>query len=692
MRGCYVFLANYRTAFSWWVGFGIRMVILAVICTFVNGLVVMPVGASARQIGMISKQLAFSGTQIALTKQQETIFSNNNIIFYDPDAKNCMDGGSAGLLSGDTAEEKVWNYFVSANIPGVSDNAAVIAGIMGNLYEESNYDPFLRNAKYWGIYQTEPGNIKGLVEAKYGDSYWWFGINGKGVGDPSRYADDVWAGAVEIELNQLTQSNPRFTNDFVNHLGKVSNMSGEDGAASYAELFEVEIERAICTAAMSDCHGYSQYLKDPAVQAYANTELYPSNPALHNIKYQRVEKRSNNAREIYNKYANVGSEVASSDGASSNCIKNESDYPQYFQGDSQWGSEMHGSVGTIRDTGCGPSSMAMLVTVATGQKVTPLDIVNALDGGNYTDGNREELTLKVCEKFGCEAKKVDPGNDENMKQALREGWMLHFSGKEDGHNSNDPAETWVTRPFSEGGHYIGIFYIDEDDNVLIADSGNKGLGRANRKMTWEQATSLRWKDDEFKPIMAIRGNGSCTNTKGFCNSSGGAIVEGGLTWEQAEKIADYYNSDEYTPLEMFPDLPMGTKKNCSSFSSWFASYLTNLDPSDTKRVVDHPADGPVFVDSLVKKNPSVKAGDTPQVWSIFSTASQTTKINGSSFHTGVIVGIEGDEMIYIDAAYGNNAPGRGAKVNREKIPESGIKYAYLADRLNTKNLSAILGS
>ena len=67
------------------------------------------------------------------------MFSQNNISFYDP--TDCLSSGNGGrgasVLSGNTIEEKIWNYFVQAGIPGVSDDAAVIAGIMGNFYAES---------------------------------------------------------------------------------------------------------------------------------------------------------------------------------------------------------------------------------------------------------------------------------------------------------------------------------------------------------------------------------------------------------------------------------------------------------------------------------------------------------------------------------------------------------------------------
>ena len=65
-------------------------------------------------------------------------FAANNIMFYNPDE---CEGGSGGavvggqaVISGSTAEEKVWSGLKSM---GLTDE--VVAGIMGNMIHESNY-------------------------------------------------------------------------------------------------------------------------------------------------------------------------------------------------------------------------------------------------------------------------------------------------------------------------------------------------------------------------------------------------------------------------------------------------------------------------------------------------------------------------------------------------------------------------
>ena len=96
--------------------------------------------------GLIGSPAVFAENTSPLTKEEQTVFSQNNIVFYEP----CTDSGSGtnedvGVLEGKDNKERVWNWFAKAGIKGVSDNPVVIAGIMGNLEAESGYNPFARN-------------------------------------------------------------------------------------------------------------------------------------------------------------------------------------------------------------------------------------------------------------------------------------------------------------------------------------------------------------------------------------------------------------------------------------------------------------------------------------------------------------------------------------------------------------------
>lgn len=84
----------------------------------------------------------------------EEFVSGNNIQFWDPCSSTpstCSAGGSLlgpgpSQLSGETNTDKVWNYFLSR---GLSPVAA--AGVMGNIEQESSFNPFAQEKGGTGI-------------------------------------------------------------------------------------------------------------------------------------------------------------------------------------------------------------------------------------------------------------------------------------------------------------------------------------------------------------------------------------------------------------------------------------------------------------------------------------------------------------------------------------------------------------
>lgn len=198
----------------------------------------------------------------------------------------------------------------------------------------------------------------------------------------------------------------------------------------------------------------------------------------------------------------------------SGCTTYEGDYPQYLQSGQEWSSLDYGGC-SVGKCGCGPTSMAMLVTAATGQDVFPQDIVELTKDCPYWSAcaggeGRVNNGKKICEKYGCEAKGINYTTKEEatqkMKEALNEGWMLHFSGG-------------GSYPYSGVGHFIGIFNIKSGDKVMTANSafgGNKELDLST------VVNGLHF------AITAIRGNGSggpCSDNPCPTDSGSAAVGE-----------------------------------------------------------------------------------------------------------------------------------------------------------------------
>lgn len=158
------------------------------------------------------------------------------------------------------------------------------------------------------------------------------------------------------------------------------------------------------------------------------------------------------------------------------CTTYEGDYPSYPQCGSSWSNKYYGTNSdgkdyNMCDASCGASSMAMLATVAANQDIFPDNVADLLGNSYYwaTSGSgMSALDKKVGDKYGFEVIDVPYDSlddaEKKMKQYLDDGYMLHFSGK-------------GSYPFSQGGHYIGVFGWSKDgggDKVMLANSGGPG--------------------------------------------------------------------------------------------------------------------------------------------------------------------------------------------------------------------------
>ena len=225
---------------------------------------------------------------------------------------DALPGGSVGILEGKDNAEKIWNYFATANIAGVSDNAAVISAFIGNFYAESGLDPFV-SSSCLGLFQIcdSSGQKDEFLQylSQNGISYYSAGST-----------EDEIAKGIKVEMDFLVEKYHGF-DDFVSHLDVVSNNTPE----SYSELFVAIVERAVCypgmIAAGVECHTFSQPLNDSGVMNYVLNEMYPSG-IYHTVdSYQGVETRRQYAREIFDKYAgtsasnSLASQTSSSSGS-----------------------------------------------------------------------------------------------------------------------------------------------------------------------------------------------------------------------------------------------------------------------------------------------------------------------------------------------------------------------------------------
>lgn len=177
--------------------------------------------------------------------------------------------------------------------------------------------------------------------------------------------------------------------------------------------------------------------------------------------------------------------------ASDTCSPNETngELVIYYQGDEPWGSLPYGNCGgtTIAEAGCGPSSLAMIITALSGKKVTPDEIAKkAADRGYRVCGSGSAHAMTdIAKDYGLTVKNYGRPSIADINKALKNGVMFQVAG-------TGPV------PLSGIGHVIGIRGITDDGKWLIFDSAHKGQGTNERE--WDPMEIYPYIGSEWRGV------------------------------------------------------------------------------------------------------------------------------------------------------------------------------------------------
>lgn len=170
----------------------------------------------------------------------------------------------------------------------------IISGIVGNVSAESGFDPFAKNPNgALGLFQAlgsfristyaalENAGLSGFIRT---------GINSSGW-SAAGCSKEQWKQAVELEIEIARTMSPPWNGNsdascFSNNLDAPSVKTGEDGAAAYAELWLVTMEKAV--------NGESA-LEDPGV-----IQVRQNYWGSYSNYYQATATRRDRARTFYN--------------------------------------------------------------------------------------------------------------------------------------------------------------------------------------------------------------------------------------------------------------------------------------------------------------------------------------------------------------------------------------------------------
>lgn len=200
------------------------------------------------------------------------------------------------------------------------------------------------------------------------------------------------------------------------------------------------------------------------------------NKAVSNDDKTMINQFSNQINSIKNSINNIKSQIDS-------CLSNingivlegsvlaQHEFVNYYQTDYQ---ESYGYGSTIASAGCGPTSMAMVLTYLKGETIDPVETANwSLNNGHRVKNNGTAWSFfnAISKEYGVESKQMGVSRS-NITSSLQDGKMVIM----------------VVGPghFTNGGHYIVLTGMNEDGSINVADPNS----RAKSEKTWDMSVFL----------------------------------------------------------------------------------------------------------------------------------------------------------------------------------------------------------
>ena len=148
----------------------------------------------------------------------------------------------------------------------------------------------------------------------------------------------------------------------------------------------------------------------------------------------------------------------------------------YLQWDSKWKNvkySTHTSSQTIGNSGCGPSSMAMIMATFIDKSITPVEMCAlAVKGGyrTYNSGTSWGFYEYVYKQYDGFSKFIDTTSIETLKAGLKDGALAVCSM-----NNND-NNFWT-----KSGHFIVAIGYDSSGYIYANDPNNKTVPRKQKQ-------------------------------------------------------------------------------------------------------------------------------------------------------------------------------------------------------------------
>lgn len=269
----------------------------------------------------------------------------------------------------------------------------------------------------------------------------------------------VSSGTVNESLSSITS----IFNEYSSCLSDLDSMwkgQSHDNLISKANSFVSEylstVESEMNSLAQA-CSLYSDYKNNKNSLEVANNNY---NLAVSNNDEIEKSKYGSLVSEYESKLNSLKSEIISLlESASSTALEGaKGEFVNYYQYNY---SNPYYDGSTISNAGCGPTSMAMVLTYLTGKEVTPVETTNySLEHGTYVVGQGTAWSYfpMIAEDYGisCEESAV---SSENIINSLSEG--------------NTIVMSMGPGTFTRSGHFIVLTGINEDGTISVADPNSE---------------------------------------------------------------------------------------------------------------------------------------------------------------------------------------------------------------------------
>lgn len=357
---------------------------------------------------------------------------NNGTAWYDPYDQQCDQDNASGstvLVGGDNAS-KIWNFLIAK---GLKPEQA--AGVMGNLYQESKFNP---NAQQDNSTDPFPKPDVGFGIAQWTSS--GRQLNLKAFGKEQNKALTDLGLQLDFLWRELSTS----------YGPALSSLKNASTARDATFVFHRDFEKSADTMAA--------------------------------IEILRIKPAENFLTQYGGVSANSTETICTSTGGATKYADNFSFFEQC---DPRWGSKIYGDSSTICQAGCGPSSMAMIITNLTGKTVTPLDVATyGAQNGTWVSGVGSSWTIASVSANHWGLKSVQINKDVvKINAILQSGGLVLMSGT-------------GAMPFTSFGHFIVIRGVTSDGKWKIAgpfpahpEVRSKSIPNTN-DVTWNPSTLL----------------------------------------------------------------------------------------------------------------------------------------------------------------------------------------------------------